>query len=422
MTQSRRLIIVGNGGAAVHAVRAARAAGHQGPIHMISDAAGPAFNPMLAPYFLAGKIPFEACFPFGKDFYEDHHVTCDFGVPVAALDALNREICLGNNKRIFYDRCLVATGASPILPKIPGLRHSPRIFSLRTPRDTIRLHATLARAKKALILGASMIGIKLAQILMDHGMTVTIAEVAERVLSSAAHPVCSSFLARKIREKSVDLRLGCTLDHIDEGAGKLACHFTDDRSLETDLCLVAAGVHANTGFLDPCQVALDEGILVNERLESSAPGLYAAGDVSQGPNPVSGGKKLIGLWDNACCQGRTAGANMAGDDTLYLGTIPHHVSTFFGVTFLHLGDVHRRGDHVRILTNRTSVDGTFHVLVFDRAVLVGVNSLNAVQNAGMLKSAIMQKLHWSDDLNLPLENPTQTQIERILTSLRTPRF
>ena len=419
MTPSPTLLILGNGGAAIHAVTTLRKAGHTGPIHLVSDTAGPAFNPMLSPYFLAGKIAFKDCFPFGQAFYERHRVTCHFGSPVATLDAVNKEVFLESGKRLSYDRCLVATGARPTLPPIPGLNESPRVFSLRTPGDTLRLRETLSPAKNALVLGASMIGVKLAEILMGQGMKVTLVDVADRIMPQAAHSECASIMASEIKKMNVDLRLGRTLEGLEDRGRHAVCHFKDSRSLEADLCLVCTGVRPNLDFLNPDQVETDRGILVDDHMKTSAEGLYAAGDVSQGLNPLSGKKEMIGLWGNACWQGRTAGLNMAGSDTAYPGTIPHHISSFFGLTFVHLGDINRSGTDVKILSNRNFSGAPFYLLVFDKDILVGVNTINAFQQAGRLKSAMLQKLDWSRYLDFCMDNPSDGQLASILASLRT---
>ena len=419
MTQSPGLLILGNGAAAIHAVTASRKAGHTGPIHMVSDTSGSAFNPMLAPYFLAGKIHFKNCFPFGEDFYNRHRVTCHFGSPVATLNAANKEVLLESGERLSYDRCLVATGSRPTLPNIPGLNDFSRVFTLRTPKDTIALHQALSPAKHALVLGASMIGVKLAEILMGHGIKVTLLDVADQIMPNAAHPECAPLMEFEIKKRGVNLHLGRTLEGVEKRGRNLFCHFKDSRSLEADLCLVCTGVRPNLDFLDPDQVKMDQGILIDDHMKTSAEGLYAAGDISQGFNPATGAKEMIGLWGNACWQGNAAGRNMAGSDTVYPGTIPHHISLFFGLAFVHLGDINRSGTDVTVLSNNRFSGAPFYLLVFDNGTLVGVNAINAFQHAGRLKSAILQKLDWSKYLDFRMANPTDGQIERILMSFRT---
>lgn len=418
MTPSPGLVILGNGGAAIHAVTAARNAGHTGPIHLVSDTPGPAFNPMLSPYFLAGKIPFEDCFPFGDALYETHRVTRHFGSPVTALDTMNKEIFLESGERLDYDRCLVATGAGPTLPDIPGLKDSPCVFTLRTPEDALRLWEAFSSAKHALVLGASMIGVKLAEILMGHGITVTLVDVAGQVMPHAAHPDCASRLAQKIREKGVALHLDRSLEGVENRGKNSIFYFNDGQPLESDLCLVSTGVQPNLDFVDPHQVELDRGILVDERMRASAEGIYAAGDISQGLNPVTGKKEMIGLWGNACMQGRTAGQNMAGSEAVYPGTIPQHINSFFGLDFVHLGDINQSGEDVKVLANSHFSGGAFYLLVFEKDRLVGANTINTMRHAGGLKSSILRKVPWSDDLDSLMGNPTDEQIDRVLASFR----
>lgn len=418
MNRSPTLLVLGNGGAAMHAVSACRHASHTGSIHLVSDTAGPAFNPMLSPYFLAGKIPFEDCFPFGEEFYDHHRVACHFGSPVTMLDAVNKEVFLGNGERLAYDRCLVATGARPVLPDVPGLDDSSSVFTLRTPGDALRLREVISPTGNALVLGASMIGVKMAEILMGHGMNVTLVDAADQIMPGAALPECASIMELEIIKRGADLRLGRILEGVENRGGKLICFFKDSEPLEADLCLACTGVRPNLDFLDPNQVELDQGILVDEMMKTGAEDLYAAGDVCQGLNSVTGEKEMIGLWRNACLQGRTAGLNMAGSDTLYPGTIPHHVSSFFGLDFVHLGDINRSGEEVRILANSDFSGGVFYFLVFEKDMLVGVNAINTLRHAGSLMSAILRKSVWSDFLDFRMKNPTEEQMDRILTSLR----
>ena len=346
-------------------------------------------------------------------------MTCHFGSPVATLNAANKEVLLESGERLSYDRCLVATGSRPTLPNIPGLNDFSRVFTLRTPKDTIALHQALSPAKHALVLGASMIGVKLAEILMGHGIKVTLLDVADQIMPNAAHPECAPLMEFEIKKRGVNLHLGRTLEGVEKRGRNLFCHFKDSRSLEADLCLVCTGVRPNLDFLNPDQVETDRGILVDDHMKTSAEGLYAAGDVSQGLNPLSGKKEMIGLWGNACWQGRTAGLNMAGSDTAYPGTIPHHISSFFGRTFVHLGDINRSGTDVKILSNRNFSGAPFYLLVFDKDILVGVNTINAFQQAGRLKSAMLQKLDWSRYLDFCMDNPSDGQLASILASLRT---
>ena len=401
----------------MHGIQAARSVGHQGQIHLVSDTSGPAFNPMLSPYYLAGQIPFDRCFPFGKNFYRDHEVTCHFSSPVVALDPFNKEVHIEDGKRLSYDRCLIATGASPALPKIEGLKGSRRVITLRTAKDTIRLHHLLSSIQNAVVLGASLVGIKMAEILVKRNIKVTLLDIADQVLPDTAHPECGSILREVIAGKDVDLRLSHLLEGTEDDGKSVRLHFPGKPPLTTDLCLVCIGVRPNMDFISNSGIETDKGILIDDQMRTSADDLYAAGDVSQGMNLLTGKREIIGLWGNACYQGRTAGFNMSGMEVTYPGTVPQHISSLFGVPFVRLGDIHRQGEQVRVISNRDLSEGSYCLMAFDRGKLVGVNMLNSYKNAGRLKTAIIRKADWSPYLSPFQDHLTDQEIDRVLAVL-----
>lgn len=419
ITQTRRLVILGNGGAAISAVHAARTTGYSGSIHIISDTTGPAFNPMLSPYYLDGMISFDCCFPYGMEWYSTHDVTCHFGVRVEELDPTEREITLSTGERLSYHECLIATGASPVFPDMPGLKNSPNIYALRTAEDSLRLHEAASAGKKAVILGASLIGVKLAEILIRRGIGVTLVDIANQILPNTAHSQCAEFMTKRIKEGGAGVLLGWELARVEDNGKGIHLHFRNGESLHVDFCIMGVGVRPNLDFIDPSKIEIDRGIVIDERMRTSAEHLYAAGDVSQGMNILSGKKEIIGLWGNACYQGRTAGINMAGGESLYYGTIPSHISTFFGWTFAHLGDVNRQGKDVQIIMKKNGPkEEAYQIFAFDEGVLVGVNMVNRLEHAGRLISAIVRKLDWSPYLHRLSEKPSERELDQVLSSLR----
>ena len=149
---------------------------------------------MLSPYYLKERIPWEDCFPFGADFYHRFDVTCHFGAAVEKLDAVSKEVFLSDGARLSFDRCLIATGASPVVPPVPGLVDSPLTLTLRTAKDTLRLEQVIPDTGKAVVLGASLVGIKVAEILKARGVEVILVDVADQMLPHSAHPEAASYL------------------------------------------------------------------------------------------------------------------------------------------------------------------------------------------------------------------------------------
>lgn len=398
MPTSNPIVIIGNGVAAIHAIMALRERGYQGDIHLFSDSIWPSYNPMLTTYFAAGKIPLENCFPFGAgyDFYRRYGVDLHLGSPIVKLDAARQIVQTASGESLPYSQCLIASGAAPILPPIPGLESS-RVFTMRTIEDALRLKAALEYGpRKALVVGASMVGIKVVELFYEAGLEVCLADLAYQVFPLAAHPDCARLIEDYLAGKGIRLRLGAGLEGMETGAGGIKAYFSDHEPPElVDLVVICIGVRPNLQFVDPEQVAVDKGIIVDEHQRTSAPNVYAAGDVAQGTNLLTGGKEVIGLWANARYQGRTAGRNMAGVEDFYPGSIPHNITHFFDMVFASIGDV-RSGDY----EVKAWEGDTYSHLVMRAGRLVGVNLLNCSPAAGFLKQLLFKGLNGPGSIKL----------------------
>jgi 3-phenylpropionate/trans-cinnamate dioxygenase ferredoxin reductase subunit len=335
---------------------------------------------------------------------------------VEFLDALNRTVYATGNRKFHYDRCLVATGASPVIPPVPGLRDAPAVYTLRTAAQARALDAAIGSATKVVVLGASLVGVKVAEILRQRDVRVVLMDVAEQILPHSAHPRAAAVLQDDFRRKGIDLRLGCSIEGFENDRGGVSCFLPDHAVESADWVAVCTGVRPNLDFIDRDQVAVDKAILVDERLETSAPGLYAAGDVSQGANLLTGKKEWLGLWANGCYQGRAAGMNMGGGELSYPGTISQHVSPLFDLTFIQIGDPGRKGSDIRLISGGDPDQGSLHFLVFEDDVLVGVNMINGDRWAGRLGAVLMKKIPWGKWMP-DAESRSFRQIERGLNAL-----
>ena len=407
-------IILGNGGAAVFAARAARTSGYPGEIHLVSDVDAPAFNPMLSPYYFKGKIPWEGCFPFGAGFYRDHDIICHFGASVESLDAVNQRVTLADGRTLSYDRCLIATGAAPVVPPVPGLRGSPRALPLRTAASAKRLEEAIRTARKALVLGASLVGMKMAEILVKKGVQVILLDVVDQILPRGTHPSVAAILRKYLEGHGVDVRLGCTMEGMEGAKEGVVCHFSGDVIEEADVVVVCTGVRPNLAFVDREQVKVEIAVLTDERMRTNADNLYAAGDVSQGLNLVSGKHEWLGTWGSACYQGRTAGQHMAGKAAVYPGALPENISPFFEWNYAQLGDIQPQGGDVRHIAFGDPERGGYHLLAFQDDILTGVNLINCTHHAGKLRRAIIQKWRCNKVPNRENGVFTQAGAEEIL--------
>jgi NAD(P)H-nitrite reductase large subunit len=389
---SENYVIIGNGGAAMECIKAARENGYKGEITLVSDALYPAYNPMLVTYFASGKAAYDTLFPYGNNlnFYTSMGVRLYLGSPVVNLNTENKTVENAKGLKVHYDKCLIASGASPVIPG-PFKEIEDHLYTLRTIEDSVRFRKILKGEKKrVLVVGASMVGIKAVEALIENGFSTCLVDFVKYIFPLVAHRNCSQMIHEILEEKGVKLRFGTAVERIEEEQDHLAVHFTDGGPIEkVDRIVLCAGVRPNTEFINPNQVQMDKGVLVNDYMETSSEDVYAAGDVAQGYDIMSGEQKIIGLWANARHQGRTAGSNMAGVKRKYHGTLPHNITHFLEHDFIGVGDILNGDD---MYEEKDLANNRYCCFVWKEKKLIGINILNIPEIAGMLKSYIIRGL------------------------------
>ena len=396
MSRDLPLVIVGSGGAAINAVKAIRGNGYQGEVHLFSDSVQPPYNPMLLTYYLGGKIPLEKCYLYGNNlnFFKENKVNLHSGRPIVQLDIKEQAVIDTQGQKVNYRSCLIASGASPIVPSVCS--KSQRIFSIRTLEDAVRLREIyLTRPKKVLLVGASMVGIKLAEIFQEVGSEVHLVDLGSHVFAQAAHPECAGIMEEQLLKHGIKLILNTKVEEIEESKESLKVSFAGSKlELEVDLLVFGIGVRPNLDYIQPDSLDIEKGILADNRMRANAGNIYAAGDVVQGLNRINQKKEVIALWVNACQQGQIAGANMAGADMIYPGSIPQNITHFFDVFFVSIGDVHHYDE-----IDQRQVNNEYSYYFKSKGQIVGVNFLTLgnyelVNSAGMIRYELLKKLNY----------------------------
>ena len=386
-----KFAIIGFGCAGYHALAAIRQAGCDAEVDVYTETNTAPYNPMLTTYYVAGKLPYEGLFPFGSleqigKKYAADFLTCTRAVQV---DAETKTVTTGDGEVRSYDKILVATGATAFVP--PSFAGVEGAFCMRTVEDAVGLKKTLENGqfRSAVVVGASMVGIKVAELLMKRGIHVTLADMAPHIFALAAYPQVSEMIEERVKALGMELAFGRALAGAEKTAEGYRVTFADGQTLDTDLLVLNIGTRAAVGTVNPQQVNVERGIVVNERMETSAPDVYAAGDCCQGRNIQSGQTQIIGLWANAGVQGRVAGRNMAGVGDETDGNILHNITHFLDMDFIGLGDNRATGQ----VYCYQSPDKKFYL----QAVLkdgwpVGFNILDNYGISGILKAHLMKVL------------------------------
>ncbi len=328
------VVIVGAGAAGTAAAEMLRRSGYAGPVTMIgAETAPPVDRPNLSKDYLAGTAQEAWVSLRGEDFYAAHDIELVLGTRVVALDPKGRSVSLSDGTRRGYEVMLLATGADPVKLAVPGSDPA-RVCYLRSLADSkaIIAKATAKESARAVVVGASFIGLEVAASLRTRGLEVRIVGREARPLERVLGPELGDFVRALHEEHGVELHLRRTVKAIESDAVIL----DDGSRLPADLVVVGIGVLPAVALAEQAGLEVDRGVVVNRYLETSAPGVYAAGDIARCVDPRTGKSVRVEHWVVAERQGQTAARNMLGRAEPF-NAVPFFWSQHYDVPIRYVG-------------------------------------------------------------------------------------
>ncbi|MDN5344857.1 MAG: hypothetical protein PWQ18_969 [Clostridia bacterium] len=329
-----RNVIIGGGPAGYNAAKALRAAGEE--VTLISQENVPYYSRVLITHFLGDLKPRENVFLAGQDCYQALGVTAKMGRQAVAVDAASRKVALDNGEVLLYDNLLVASGSKPYIPPIQGTS-LPGVFSLYTLNDAENIKQWIHPGEAVVIIGGGLVSLKGLEALLEMDVKISLVEIMDHILPQMLDARAANILEDALQQAGVDLYLANSVRSI-EGDGRVerVC-LKDGRILPCQMVIIGTGVKPALDFLEGTGVKIDRGVVVDKYLQSSVPGIYAAGDAAAAYDVIYGDNRVNALWPVAVTQGRLAGINMAGGRKPYSGSTGFNTLELLGLRFVSFG-------------------------------------------------------------------------------------
>jgi len=382
-------LIIGAGPAGITAAETLRKLDPEAAIRVVGDEPEAPYSRMAIPYLLMDRIQEQ-----GTHLRSDPGHYEGLGIDivrerVSKVDPEARRVTLNGGGSLSYDRLLLASGSSPLRPPIPGLE-LPGVHTCWTLADARRIRERAAPGSRVVLIGAGFIGSIVLEALAIRGVQLHVVEQGAHMVPRMMSSRAGDLILRWCRERGVDVRTGAGVATIEQSGGNLRVELADGDAIEAQLVIVATGVRPNLEFLAGSDVQVDQGVLVNARMRSSRPEIYAAGDVAQGLDFSTNDRQVHAIQPTATEHGRVAAQNMAGHVVEYQGSLNMNVLDTLGLLSCSFGRWMGvdGGDGVELCQPD---DYRFLSLQFDGQHLVGAHAVGLSQHLGVLRGLIQRQ-------------------------------
>ena len=412
-----KYLIIGNSTAAVTGVESIRRLEAEAPIVLVSKEPYHTYSRPLISYLLAGDVDEEQMYYRSRGFYRRNRVDARLGVEAVGIDVRRRVVKTKEGGKIAFEKLLIATGGRPFMPDINGLTNASPDGAKAAPTAGVFTFTSWDDAKavgryidecsprRAVVVGGGLIGVKVAEALGARGLDVLVVELADRLLPVMLDEKGSELAAGALQDAGVELECGTIVKRAAIEKGTVSgVTFDSGREAGCEMVIIAVGVVPDTRLVSNTGIKTDRGILINDHCETSAGGIYAAGDVAQGTDTLTGQSRPIPIFGQAYRQGWVAGSNMAGSDARVDAAFGMNSMGVFGLPIISVGLAAASGDEYDILTQCDDEARTYRRIVLKDGRVVGAVFVGDIDRAGILTGLIRERVDVSGIRNLLLSD------------------
>ncbi len=329
----KRYVVIGGSIAGLNCAESIRGIDPDGRITVVSAEPVSNYSRPLISYYLQGRTGIGRMSYKGADFYERNRIEVLHGTAAKKIDAARKQVELADGGVLDYDALCVCTGSSPFCPRFDGLESIRDRFFFTTLADALALEKRLKPSDRVLIIGAGFIGLKCAEGLAGRAAEITVCDLAPHVMSASLDADSAPLLERRLEQNGIRLLLGDTAERFEAGCA----HMKSGRRVEFDILVIAIGVRPDTALVKDAGGKIGKGILVDEAMRTSLPGVWAAGDCVECTDITTGSSGVLAVLPNAAMQGRCAGINMAGGSAAFDRGMRMNSVGFFGLHVMSAG-------------------------------------------------------------------------------------
>lgn len=382
-----RHVIVGGSIAGISAAKEIRRGDAEAQITMVSVEKTRAYYRPMIPYLIEKD---DVDITFGDDPAEKYAIENIFE-KATGIDVAAKQVIFSSGTKLGFDRLLIATGSGPIIPEMPGLGGS-EVLPLRTREDALRIKAAAKGKRSAVIMGGGFVGTKAAIALKHLGLRVTIIEKQGQILPGRLDARGSRIVSDAIQAVGIEIITDDSISEIiHDAVGVKSVRLSSGGVVDAGLVIIAVGAKPNVDVFRNSGIKINRGILINELLQTNFPDIYAAGDVVEYPDLVTGMSSVSALWGNAAEMGGFAGTNMTGGNIKYGGFLSvMNATDIFGIPVVSVGLIEPQGGEYEVVVE-DDID-RYRKLVFKGDSLLGMVLIGDVTNAGVYTNVIKNRI------------------------------